>query len=217
MKYKYLLFDLDGTVCDTSEGIYDGITHALKSVGREAGTQDELNWFIGPPLRYSFSNFCDMTEGEVDLAVAAYRKRYSDGGVYKNRIFPGMRELLAECQRQGAKIALATSKPTVFAKMILEQHEITDFFDVIVGSEFDGTRDEKTEVIAEVVRLLGLEQSDMSAAVMIGDRDYDILGGKSFDMASVGVAFGFAPEGELEAAGADFVAADAGDLLNYLL
>lgn len=216
MEFKYLLFDLDGTLTDPKEGITKCVAYALKSYGVEVDNPDSLVKFIGPPLRESFSRFFGFSEEEAEGLVAKYRERYKDVGIFENRLFPGTVKMLRILKAEGKTIALATSKPEVFAVRILEKYGILEYFDEAVGSELDGRRDSKEEVIAEAVKRLDINAADMPYCVMIGDRHHDINGGKAFGLKTVGVRLGYAEPGELESAGADYIVGDMQELLDLL-
>ena len=208
--YKYCLFDLDGTLTDPREGITKSVQYALKKQGIEEPDIKKLEFFIGPPLRDSFMQAYGMSREKAEESVAFYRERFAPIGVLENKIFEGIPQLLKELSENSVKIAIASSKPTVFVHQILEHFGIKEYFDVIVGSELDGRRDTKEEVVEEALKQLGILEmaaSDRQAAcAMIGDRKFDIQGAKAFGLTGVGVRFGFADEGELEAEGeGDFV------------
>lgn len=199
---QYLLFDLDGTLTDPKEGITKCVQHALRQFGIDEPDADRLTCFIGPPLAASFTEFYGFDEQKAALAVEKYRERFRRVGLFENRVFDGIPQMLANLQTQGKTLAVATSKPQVFAERILENYELRRYFTVVVGSELDGRRTDKAEVIEEVCRQLGLDAVKRRDAVMIGDRRHDILGAAACGMRSIGVLFGYAEPGELEAAGA---------------
>lgn len=203
MEYKYLLFDLDGTLTDPKEGITTSVQYALRAFGIEEPDLDKLTPFIGPPLRESFMDFYGFSEEQAEEAVAKYREWFNPTGIFQNMIYPGIKEMLEELKDKGKILAVASSKPQVFVERILHHFGIYDCFDVIVGSELDGTRNSKEEVVEEALKRLG--KADRFRAVMVGDRKFDIAGGKEHGLVTVGVAFGYAEEGELEEAGADYV------------
>ena len=210
------MLDLDGTLTAPKEGMTKCDAYALKSYGVEVDNPDSLVKFIGPPLRESFSRFFGFSEEEAEGLVAKYRERYKDIGIFENRLFPGTVEMLRILKAEGKTIALATSKPEVFAVRILEKYGILEYFDEVVGSELDGRRDSKEEVIAEAVKQLDIKAADMPYCVMIGDRHHDINGGKAFGLKTVGVRLGYAEPGELESAGADYIVGDMQELLDLL-
>lgn len=211
------MFDLDGTLSNTEAGIVRSVQYALAAFGIREEDTASIRRFIGPPLRESFRLFYGMTEGQAERAVAKYRERYETTGVYENRLFDGVPEMLDALRHAGKRLAVATSKPTVFAQKVLRQHEIEGYFELVVGSELDGRRDTKEEVIAEVLRLLGIGEADRLKTVMVGDRRHDLNGGKAFGLKTAGLRLGFADPGELEACSPDYIAEDIADLTAYLL
>lgn len=218
MKFEYLLFDLDGTLTDPKEGITKSVQYALEAFGIEEKDLTKLEPFIGPPLIDSFMEFYGMDTATAAEAVKRYREYFAPTGIFQNALIEGVPEMLFSLKKANKKIALASSKPTEFVKKILEHFEIREYFDVIVGSRMDGTRTSKAEVVGEVLHRFEEQQKvDITRAVMIGDRKYDIKGAKEFDMTSVGVTFGYAKDGELEQAGADYVVSSVQELSELLL
>lgn len=216
--FSYILFDLDGTISDPKEGITKSVQYALSSFGIEEPDRDKLEPFIGPPLRDSFMNFYGFTNEQAEEAVARYRERFSVQGKFENKLYPGMSELLRDLQAAGIHLAIASSKPTVFVEEILQFFGIRQYFEIVVGSELDGTRDKKEEVVAEVLDRFSKEgAADPSCVVMIGDRKFDIEGAKAAGTHHIGVNYGYAAPGELEAAGAEIVVRDVEGLRRVLL
>lgn len=217
-KFEYLLFDLDGTLTDPKLGITSCVQHALRKFGIEEPDLDKLEPFIGPPLPDSFQEFYGFDEQKTAEAVTAYRERFSTIGLFENEIYPGIEDMLSHLKQADKKLAVASSKPTVFVKQILQHFEIEQYFDVIVGSELDGTRYRKEEVVEEALRqLYHGEKVKNDTTVMIGDRKFDIQGAKTFSIVSVGVSFGYAAPGELEQAGADYIVDTVRQLEELLL
>lgn len=218
--FQYILFDLDGTLTDPKLGITSSVQYALRALGIEEPSLDKLEPFIGPPLADSFREFYGLDEEQTAAAVARYRERFQDQGIYENEIYPGVADMLAALKAGGKKLSIASSKPTPFVERILDYFAIRNYFDVIVGSNLDGTRSRKEEVVEEALRQMlpaGMTSAEKKAAVaMVGDRRFDIEGAKEHGLTSVGVSFGYAPEGELEQAGADFIV-DTVDALSELL
>lgn len=210
---KYILFDLDGTLTDPKEGITKCVQYALKAFGIEREA-DELMCFIGPPLKEQFMAYANMNEEEAVKAVEKYRERFAPIGVFENRAYDGAVNMLGTLKDAGKILALATSKPQIFADQIIKKYGIEPYLSVSVGSELDGTRTRKSEVIEEAIRRLGADKED---CIMIGDREHDIIGAKEAGIKSVGVRFGYAAQGELENAGADYIVDDILSLTELLL
>ncbi len=202
--YQYILFDLDGTLTDPKIGITSCVQYALHKLGIEEPDLDELEPFIGPPLTDSFREFYGFDDETVQQAVIYYRERFSTVGLFENDIYPGIAQMLERLKQAGRRLAVASSKPTVFVKQILEHFEILSYFDVVVGSELDGTRVKKEEVVEEALRQL-LCDGNGHDIVMVGDRKFDVEGAKAYGIDSIGVAYGYAACGELEEAGADVI------------
>lgn len=206
--FKYILFDLDGTLTDPKIGITRSVQYALYALGIDEPSLDRLEPFIGPPLADSFREFYGLNEEQIATAIAKYRERFARQGIYENEIYPGISEMLAELKRKGKILAIASSKPTLFVEQILDYFDIRKYFDFVVGSNMDGTRSRKEEVVEEALRqmipaeMIPSEKKD--TVVMVGDRKFDIEGAKAQGITSVGVSFGYGSEGELEQAGADF-------------
>lgn len=205
-KFQYMLFDLDGTLTDPKPGITRCVQYALHRFGIEEPDLDKLEPFIGPPLTDSFQEFYGFDEQKALEAVEAYRERFRTVGKFENEIYPGIDVMLAHLKKAGKVLAVASSKPEVFVKQILQHFNIEQYFDVVVGSELNNTRSKKEEVVEEALRQLSHgEKIENDKIVMIGDRKFDIQGAKAFGLVSVGVSFGYALPGELEAAEADYI------------
>lgn len=212
-----ILFDLDGTVSDSGPGIMACVRYALESLGiREE--DDRLRVFVGPPLSEQFRAGYNLDENQVKVALAKYRERYTDQGILENEMYPGMGELLRELKAAGRRLALATSKPLPFARAIVERYGVADCFEVIMGSELDGARGTKIQVMEEVLCRMCLTGPEaLARTAMVGDRKYDVEGARHCGVLAVGVGFGYADPGELEAAGADVVLPTVAALRDYLL
>lgn len=215
-KYKYVLFDLDGTISDPKIGITKSFQYALQHLGIEVEDLDELEPVIGPPLKDSFMEFYHLTEEQAMVGIEKYRERFSVKGWCENTIYPGMKELLEELAKEGCKLAIASSKPTVFVEQICDYFEITPYFSYRIGSFLDGKRGTKDQVVEEAIRLLGGEESKKDM-VMIGDRKFDVLGGHAHNLPVIGVSFGYGGREELQEAGADWIADSVEELRRYLL
>lgn len=207
--FQYCLFDLDGTLTDPKEGITKSVQYALQKLGIEESDLDKLEPFIGPPLKDSFMEFYGLSEEDAKKGIVYYRERYAPIGVLENEIFPGMAQMLAKLCDKGIRLAVASSKPTEFVRQILDHFEIASYFEVIVGSGLDGSRVTKEEVVEEALSQFGLlsvpKEARRGICAMIGDRKFDIQGAKAYGLTGVGVTFGYAGEGELEAEGADHI------------
>lgn len=218
--FAYCLFDLDGTLTDPREGITKSVRHALRSFGIEEPDLKKLEPFIGPPLKDSFMEFYGFNGEQAERAIAVYRERFAPVGIFENQIYPGIPQMLERLCASGARLAVASSKPIGFVKRILAHFDIEKYFDVVVGSELDGTRGTKEEVVEEALTQIGILTMPVierhSLCAMIGDRKFDIQGAKAYGLTGVGVRFGFAQDGELEAAGAGYIAETVAELEEFL-
>lgn len=213
-KYDVILFDLDGTLTDPGTGITNSVMHALKKYGIEVEDRAQLYKFIGPPLHESFEKYYGFSREEAMQAVEYYREYYKVKGIYENLLYDGIENLLKKLFENGKKIILATSKPEVFAKEILRHFGIEKYFYYVAGSNLDGSRTLKAEVIGYALE--SAEITDKSGAVMVGDREHDIIGAKKIGLDSAGVLFGYGSREELEAAGADFIAESVSDIEKFI-
>lgn len=213
--YRYALFDLDGTLTDSSEGIINAIIYALRKKGYDVPERTELVPFIGPPLAESFERYLDLPGGEGQKMVEVYREYFSTRGLFENRVYAGVPAMLSALENAGVKICLATSKPEKFARQILEHFDLDGYFDHVVGATLDGTLGRKSDIIRKVLE--DMDVTDCTQAVMVGDREYDIKGAHDSHLDSIGVLYGFGDRTELEEAGATRLAKDAGEVGGYIL
>jgi len=211
MKYEWYLFDLDGTLTASAEGIINCAKHALVKMGREVPPDDEMRAFIGPPLVWSFMNIAGLSEEDAHRAVTLYRERYSDVGWKENRVYPGIIPLIKGIKERGGKIALASAKPEKFCLQILEYFGLLPYFDRVSAISLTNHSAEKREIILNALP----EESERRNAVMIGDRIYDIEGAIEAGVAAVGVEYGYGSPDEFAKAGA--VAKTPDDLWDILI
>lgn len=211
--YRTLLFDLDGTVTDSLPGIVNSICYALSCFGIQVEDRESLRPFLGPPLAASFQKYYGFDEVQARQVVDKYREYFSEKGIFENSVYPGIPDLLADCRDAGCRVQLATAKPEVYARRIVDHYGLAPCFDAIHGATLDGAVSTKAEVIGLALR--GSPQLD--GTVMVGDRSDDILGAKSHAIASVGVLYGYGTRAELEQAGAGAIAADVPALRALLL
>lgn len=214
--YRLILFDLDGTLTDSKVGIMNSLNYALKKSGIVEDNLEKIDSFIGPPLVHAFSASYGLSEEKAVQAVNFYREYFREKGLFENRLYEGVYELLAGLKERGLQIALATSKPTVFAERILEHFSLNRFFDLVVGSNLDNTRCEKAEVIAYVLSCVGTENIKLSQVVMVGDRKHDIIGAKENGIDSIGVTYGYGETKEIEEAGPTYLVNSVSELNNLL-
>lgn len=199
---KYILFDLDGTLTNPKEGITKCVQHALRHFGIEREC-DELVSFIGPPLKEQFMRYASLSEKDGERAVEIYRERFAPIGLFENEIYDGILQMLARLKNQGKILAIATSKPAVFAQKIADKYGISPYLSYLAGSELDGRNTDKAAVIKIAMDVLGASPEE---TIMVGDRIHDCEGAKKCSIKCVGVSYGFAAEGELEKGGAAKIA-----------
>lgn len=211
--YDTILFDLDGTVIQSYEGVSNGVLHALDRLGMPRPEAATLRLFLGPPLADSFKRFCGMDDDTARLALGLYREHYSARGWTEYSVYDGIPETLTELRKLDKKIALATSKPEKFAKQILEHCGLSKQFDLIAGATLDERRNEKADVIMYALNAL---HTDPAMSLMVGDRKFDVLGAKQCGIKSAGVLYGFGNRDELKEAGADYIIATAQELLGIV-
>ena len=212
MKYKYYLFDLDGTLTDSGIGITNSVMYALEKFGIHVSHREELYPFIGPPLADSFRKYFDFTEEQALQAVEYYREYFRAGGIFENAVYEGVPEMLCELKNRNATIALATSKPYEFTVQILDHFELRRYFDFIGAATMDGHISKKAEVIRHLLDELG--GVDKSSVLMVGDRDQDIEGAKANNLQSAGVLWGYGDKEELMNAVADYIVSTPLDIVN---
>lgn len=215
--YNTILFDLDGTLTDPGIGITNSVAYALNKYNIQVKDRSELYKFIGPPLHESFENFYGFSKEEALKAVEYYREYYKDKGIFENYVYEGIKELLKELKAAGKTLVLATSKPEIFAKQILEHFQLESYFTYIAGSNLDGSRTKKDEVIRYALDSCNISTKDqMAQTIMIGDRKHDALGAGKVGIDSIGVLFGYGSSEELKEAGATYIAKNV-DSLSELL
>ncbi|MBN3945308.1 MAG: HAD family hydrolase [Nostoc sp. NMS7] len=215
MLFNAVLFDLDGTLTDPKPGITGCIQYALSELGYKPPDADELNWCIGPPLKDSFSQLLNTLDGTViEQAISLYRHRFATIGLFENSLYPQISEVIKTIRFAGYKTFVATSKPYIYATRIIEHFGLSLLFDGVYGSELEGTRSIKSNLIQHI---LLTENLSPSTVVMVGDRSHDIIGAKHHQIASIGVTYGYGTEEELKAHGADFIAHSPSDIPKLII
>lgn len=212
--YSHLFFDLDGTLTNPQEGITRSVEYALNAFGIQVENRDSLCCFIGPPLVESFQTYYHFTPEQAQQGLVKYRERFSTTGIWENKAYPGMGQMLAALKEAGKVLAVATSKPTVFAHQILERFGYLEYFDFVSGSELDGAHNQKHQVIAAALDYFKIQPSNV---LMIGDTRFDAEGASRCGVDCVGVLYGFGTRKELEDAGAIQIADTVPSLQKLLL
>ena len=208
-----ILFDLEGTITDPFLGITKSVAYSLKSFGIEVMSLDELKTFIGPPLDISFQEYYGMNEKECLRAIEKYREYFSVKGLYENEVYTGIEDFLQCLKDEGKHLYICTSKPLVFAKDILEYFQLDHYFDGIYGSELDGTRKNKKDVIAYCIECESLKKKD---CVMVGDRQHDVIGAHENQIPCIGVLYGYGNREEFEKYKCDYIVEDLKELKNII-
>ena len=215
MVFDHILFDLDGTLTDSYEGIAKSVQYSLEYYGIKEDNEDNLKRFVGPPLQKSFRDFYGFPEEKAKQAVEKYRERYNVTGVYENKVIEGVPETLKTLSDSGKKLYVATSKPLQLANIVLSHFELDKYFEYICGASLDFSFVEKSNIIEFILDKYNI--TDKASVLMVGDRKFDIIGAKQTGIASVGVLCGYGSKQELSDAGADYVVSNFSDILKIIL
>ena len=211
---KNVLFDLDGTLTDPKLGITSCIRYALEKMGHPAPPAEELVWCIGPPLWSSFAMLLQTDNpAQTDQAIACYRERFSTTGLFENELIAGIPDVLHELQQAGARMFVATSKPTFYAEQIIEHFTLTPFFERVFGAEMDGTNSFKPDLLKLLLNETGIEAQD---CLMIGDRHHDIEGAKANNIPSAAVTWGYGSDEEFYEAKPDHICEHPSDIIRVV-
>lgn len=211
MRRKVILFDLDGTITDSGEGIINCVQLALSHFGLPHDDRNALRCFVGPPLRDMFIQH-GVPEDSVEEAIRVYRSRYTTVGIFENYPYPGIRELLDLLNKDGFRLFIATSKPESMARQVLDHFDLTRYFEEIAGSTLDGKRDTKSDVIAYLLEKTGAFEN----AVMVGDTHYDVIGASEHKIPTIGVSWGYGKCEKMRSAGAIAIADSPAELYTLL-
>lgn len=212
-EYKYYIFDFDGTLVDSSEGIYNSIIYALNEYGIEETDREKLRYFIGPPLFQAFKDIYNVSDDDANWLVAKYRERYKVKGCAESIVYDGVPELLKALKEKGKKIAIASSKPKQFVDEISKHLGIFDYYDYVSAETFDKTHSSKEDLINNVLEHFGSPKKE--ECLMIGDRFYDIDGAKATGLDSAGAIFGLGEVEELTEAGATYLLYNPMELVEF--
>ena len=212
--YQFLLFDLDGTLADPGIGITNSVIYALHKFDIDVNDRSVLYKFIGPPLKDSFKRYYGFFDEQSNLAIQYYREYFKKQGMFENKVYDGVHDLLIELKAKGKSLIVATSKPEAFAIEILRHFDLYDYFDFVAGATMNDVRNKKADIIRYALENCHI--SDKSSAVMIGDREHDVLGAKENGLDSIGVLFGYGTYDELKNAGAAFIAETPMNIVKYV-
>ena len=208
--YLYILFDLDGTLTDSGPGIMNAFAYAIQQMGGQISDREQLRRFVGPPLKDSFGKVLGYSPEDTDRAIRFYRTYYNDmGGVLENKVYPGVEKLLSDLKEAGKKLIVATSKGALGTNTVLEHFDLKKYFDFVAAAD-DQKRPHKADVIRYAMEQCSI--TDISQAVMVGDRENDITAAGEVGMDSIGVLYGYGDKVELTEAGATYLAECAGDV-----
>ena len=210
-EYNYYLFDFDGTLCDTTEGIFKSIIYSLDCYGIKENDLKKLHYFVGPPLFESYKTIYNVSDEDANWLISKYRERYKLKAAEESALYEGIPKLLATLKEKGKKIAIASSKPKVFVEEISKYHNIDIFYDFISAEDFKNNHSSKKDLINACIKFFGNPPKE--EIIMIGDRFYDIDGAKAAGIDSAGAVYGFGTEEELTKAGATYILSTPNDLL----
>lgn len=209
--YDYYLFDFDGTLCDTTEGIFNSIIYSLDCYGIKETDLKKLEFFVGPPLFESYKTVYGVCDEDAKYLIEKYRERYKTKAAQESRIYDGVKNMLEALKARGKKIAVASSKPKLFVDEISQYHDIYKYYDFVSAETFKNNHSSKKELINACLEYFG--NPDKSKVIMVGDRFYDIDGAKASGVDSAGAVYGFGTEKELKNAGATYILHTPDDLL----
>ena len=214
-KYDYVIFDFDGTVVDTGEGILKSLQYSFKEMGREVPDLNDLKKFIGPPIYYSYTTFYGVSEDEVGDYIKKYRERYREKGIFESKVYPGLKELLVSLKEKNIKVGIASSKPESLIYSVGDYLGITEMFDVIVGVKSDNSKHStKAGLITQAMDDMG--GTDKSKVLMVGDRCFDIDGAHEAGVKCCGALWGFGDRAEFEKHNADFIVEKPEDIMKFI-
>ena len=215
-RYDYVIFDFDGTVVDTGEGILKSLQYSFKEMGREVPDLNDLKKFIGPPIYYSYTTFYNVSEDEVGMYIQKYRERYKVKGIYECELYDGMIELIDTLKANGVKVGIASSKPIHLIYSVADYLKITDKFDAIVGVKIDDSNhSSKTQLVLDSMAEMGA--TDKSKVLMVGDRLFDIDGAAGAGVDSCGAIWGYGSEEEFREHNATYIAYKTTDVAELAL
>lgn len=215
MKYSNIFFDLDGTLTDPYEGITRSVQISLKYFGIDVEDRNTLKCFIGPPLWESYMKYFGLSKEDAEIAVKKYREYFSVTGLFENEVYKGIPQLLQKLKNAGYDLAIATSKPAVFSQRIIEKFDLAKYFSFLSGSELDGTRVKKADVIEYAIDKLGI--NDRESILMIGDRMHDVEGAHKCGVSACGVLWGYGDIEEHKQYGAEYIVQNISELEKILL
>ncbi len=210
-EYNYYLFDFDGTLCDTTEGIFNSVIYSLRCFGIEEDNREKLRFFVGPPLFESYKTLYGVSDDEAKYLIEKYRERYRVKAAEGSALYDGIREMLEKLKAKGKKIAIASSKPEIFVKEISDYHNISQYYDFISAEQLNKNHSSKEELINTCLDFF--DNPPKESVLMVGDRFYDIDGAKAVGVDSAGAIYGFGTEEELRNAGATYILSSPDEII----
>jgi len=213
--YKHVIFDLDGTISDSRQGIYSAYSYTADRLGIQLPEGEEMESLIGPPLQQGFREVFGLSGSDIDRAVTVFREYYGQKGLYENILYEGIEALLEELKRANAKLYVATAKYQLFAERVLNYFKISSYFQEVAGADYDGIHAGKTNLVAGILMRNGI--TDPSSAVVVGDTRFDITAAAELEIDSVGVSYGFSSMEQIERMNPDYIAVDVAALKQILL
>ncbi len=214
MRYNTVVFDFDGTVADTAQGIFESVQYALRKMELLPAPIETLRRFIGPPLPYSFQEYVGLSGSDVQTAVSFYRENYGDQGKFKLYFYEGIPELMLSLRQQGVRTCLASAKPDRFIQQILDHFDARSWFDCAEGMPLQEQSADKSGVIRDVVKGVGSDLDDR--VLMVGDTKFDMIGAKELGIDALGVLYGYGSAEELASSGADYIVRSPMDILSIV-
>lgn len=214
-KYEYIFFDLDGTLTESGPGIKHAVAVAAKTIGIDETRDDVLQSFIGPPLIQRFMEVYGVDRETAAALQSAYRKYYTEKGVFENSVYDGVPEMLERIKASGKKLVVTTSKPYVYVDLVMERFELSKYFDFVASADLEAGRSTKTQVLEHAFASLGIK--DRSKVILVGDRKYDAEGANNFGIDCMGVLYGYGSREELEKEGVKFIAEDPQTVADLLV
>lgn len=212
-KYDTVIFDFDGTVADTGDGVFSSVRYALDKLGLSQPSEEEIRTFLGPPLDFSFRNVCKLDDETIEEAIRLYRTFYPEKGVYMFTLYDGMTELFKSLSDKGIKIAIASAKPEVFLKTAVSHAGIERFVGFVGGTTLENKDTSKASVIKRAMEAVGAEPDK---TLMVGDRCFDINSAKEVGIKSIGVLFGYGTKEELSQSCADYLVNSPDEILKII-
>lgn len=212
--YKAIFFDLDGTLTESGEGITKSVQYALEKIGKPEEDLEKLKVFVGPPLMEQFMKYAGVDEATGRKAVEFYRERYEVKGIYENHPYEGVEKMLQELKSKGYILAVASSKPEYYVMQILDYFKLSSYFDAVVGSEMNGARTSKSEVIEEALKRINMSDK-RNEVLMVGDKEHDVLGARAAGLDCVAVAYGYGTQEELTEANPLKIVDSVDELLHF--